>query len=164
MGSMPSLEMYLEVAPECAQRVLNQWGRLHQTGVQWTEEFDTVLNLACNYCDAKEQRKQYERLETIRVLEGMLDAEIAEAKADEASKQRAFVEAYKALRKNRVRCQPHEESQCLGVFKRARCADHGRQRVPRALGFAASPKHCPDREDHPAPRGHRNISVLLKAR
>ena len=35
----------------------------------------------------------------------------------------------------------------------ARCADHGRQRVPRALGFGASPRHCQDQEDDQAPRG-----------
>src|ERR1700689_5506269 len=35
----------------------------------------------------------------------------------------------------------------------ARCANRGRQRVPHALGFAASPRHCEDREDDRARRG-----------
>jgi hypothetical protein len=96
MELMPSLEMYLEHAPECAQGILNQWGQLHRARVQWTEEFNTVLNLACNYLDAKKQREQYEHLEIIGDLKGKLDAAIAEAKADEASIRMAFVEAYKA--------------------------------------------------------------------
>jgi hypothetical protein len=71
-------------------------GRALSGGIQWTEEFNTVLNLTCNYLDARKQREQYEHLETIGDLKGKLDAEIAEAKADEASKRRAFVEAHKA--------------------------------------------------------------------
>jgi hypothetical protein len=97
MELMPSLEIYLEHAPECAQGILNRWGYLHRAGKQWTEEFNTVLDLTFNYLDAKKQREQYEHLETkFGDLKGKLDAEVAEAKADEASKQRAFVEAYKA--------------------------------------------------------------------
>jgi hypothetical protein len=45
--------------------------------------------------DAKKQREQYEHLEIIGDLKGKLDAEIVEAKADEASIRLAFVEAYK---------------------------------------------------------------------
>jgi hypothetical protein len=71
-------------------------GQLHRAGVQWIEEFNTVLNLACSYWDAKKQREQYEHLETIGDLKGKLDAEITQAKADEASKRRAFVEGYNA--------------------------------------------------------------------
>jgi hypothetical protein len=39
------------------------------------------------------------------------------------------------------------------LIKPSRYADRGRQRVPRAIGFAASPRHWQDREDDRAPRG-----------
>lgn len=95
---MPTLQTYLTHlthAPECAQSVLNQWGQMFRAGIQWTAEFGVVLDLACNYLDAKKHREQYERLGAIKGLKGKLDSEIAEAMADESAKQRAFVEAYK---------------------------------------------------------------------
>ena len=95
---MPTLELYLAHAPECAQSILNQWGQMSRAGMQWTSGFDAVLDLACKYFDAKKHREHYEHLENIEGLKGKLDAEIADAKADEASKQRAFIEAYKAAR------------------------------------------------------------------
>ena len=93
---MPTLELYLANAPECAQGIVNQWGQMSREGMQWTPEFDAVLDLACKYLDAKKHREHDEHLETIEGLKGKLDAEIAKARADEATKQRAFVEAYKA--------------------------------------------------------------------
>ncbi len=92
---MSSLETYLANAPECAQGIVNQWGQMSR-GMQWTAEFDSVLDLACKYLDAKKHREHYEHLETIEGLKGKLRAEIAEARADEVSKQRAFAESYKA--------------------------------------------------------------------
>ena len=88
--------MYLEHAPACAQGIVNQWGQMSEAKIQWTPEFDAVLNLACRYLDAIKQREQCEHLETIGNLKGKLDDAIAEAKEDEASKRLAFVEAYKA--------------------------------------------------------------------
>lgn len=62
---------------------------------QWTPEFDSVLNLACNYIDASKHREQYEHLGSLEGLKGKLDNEIAEAKVEEFRKRHAFAVAYK---------------------------------------------------------------------
>jgi hypothetical protein len=92
---MSTLDVYLEQAPERAQSVVNWWGHMHRAGIKWTQQFDAVLDLACKYLEAKREREQSEDFETWDGLAGKMDAEIAKAKADEAAKKRAFVEAYR---------------------------------------------------------------------
>ena len=95
---MPSLETYLEHASECAQSIVNQWGQHHRAGNAsvLTEEFNIILDLACKYLEAKKHREKWEQLNQNERLKGKLDEEVAAAKTEEAERQRAFAEAYKA--------------------------------------------------------------------
>ena len=60
-----------------------------------TEEFETVLDLACKYLEAKRKREEWERFNEREDLRGKLGEVLEPAKADEVRRQRAFVEAYK---------------------------------------------------------------------
>ena len=83
----------MEHASVRAQGVMNEWNLRYWAGAL-TKEFNAVHDLAFSHYLAKTERERCEK-QNIR-LKGQLDEEAAAAKAEEASKLRAFDEAYKA--------------------------------------------------------------------
>jgi hypothetical protein len=86
---MPAIELYLERADELAQEVLNAWGINMRAGnaALLTEEFKTLLDVACRYRSAKEN------VDNHRQFDMLSERDVAEEKRT----RQMFAETYKAF-------------------------------------------------------------------
>ena len=109
---MPSLEVYLAHAPECAQGIVNQWGQMFRAGMQWTPEFDAVFDLACKYIDAKSTVNTTNISKPSGILKASLTQRSQRRRRMKSVNSEHLSKRIKQLRKNRVRHKSRKGKSC----------------------------------------------------
>ncbi|MGO8809190.1 MAG: hypothetical protein ACLQJF_06980 [Candidatus Sulfotelmatobacter sp.] len=101
---MLSLEYCIEHAPELAQEIVNEWGRVTSTGNAGTltSDFKLLSEQACQYQAVKRdtdyRREAYTRSSKDRATDKELQAFLEQDAAKDRAEREVFAKAYKKFR------------------------------------------------------------------